>query len=70
MEEAIGKGDWHLEDSSAVLLAIARSSQEPTVWHHIVADATIKDQLLRDPLHGRRGHVELIEEENPSALAR
>ena len=70
MEEAIGQRRRHLKHRGAVFLAVAGRPKKPAIWHYIAADAAIEDQLLGHSLHRRRGHVELIEKQDPLALAR
>ena len=67
MQEPIGKRRRHVEHRRPVFLAVPRRPDKPAVGNHVRADTPVQNKLLGDPLQGRRGHVQLIQKQNPRA---
>jgi len=53
-----------IEHRCLVFLTVPRCPDEPTVGSHVAPDFAFKNQLLRDALHGRWRHIDLIKKQD------
>lgn len=70
MDETVGEWCGHVEHRRAIFLAVARGPDEPAIGNPVGPHAPVEDELLCDPLERGRRHVDLVEEEDASPLAR